>query len=147
MARIAALDFGMARIGLAVSDERQMIALPRDPILAQKTLEQTALHVWNHLKPLGPFESIIIGLPLFLNGKESPMSEQVRRFAELLKQHANLPVMLLDERMTTAMGERMLKDNDVKQKQRKKVIDGISATILLQNHLDSKSLPPIPSFS
>lgn len=142
MARIAALDFGMARIGLAVSDERQMIALPRDPILTQKTLEATALHVWDQLKSLGPFESIIIGLPLFLNGKESPMSEQVRRFAELLKQLANLPVTLHDERMTTAMGERMLKDNDVKQKQRKKVIDGISATILLQNHLDSKILAP-----
>ncbi|MBI2743207.1 MAG: Holliday junction resolvase RuvX [Chlamydiales bacterium] len=138
MARVAALDFGKARIGLALSDERQMIALPRAAILTKKTLEETAAHVWRELLLLGPLQTIIIGLPLFLNGKESPMSTEVRSFAALLEKESNLPVVLRDERLTTAMGERMLKEADVGHKKRKGVIDGISATILLQNFLDSK---------
>lgn len=138
MARIAALDYGKARIGLALSDERQIVASSRAAIPAKKTVEETAAHVWKELLLLGPLESIIIGLPLFLNGKESPMSQEVRKFAELLEKLSNLPILLLDERLTTAMGVRMLQDANMNQKKQKHVIDGISATILLQNHLDSK---------
>ncbi len=66
------------------------------------------------------------------------MSAQVRRFAELLGQYTSVPIILCDERLTSAMGERMLKEAELNHKQRKKVIDGISAAILLQNYLERR---------
>jgi putative Holliday junction resolvase len=83
--RIAALDFGEVRIGLAVSDERQKIALPRTTLSAKRNLEETAAIVAKELQGLGPLDAVILGLPLFMNGKESPMSQKVRQFAAILR--------------------------------------------------------------
>lgn len=140
MKRIAALDFGKARIGVAFSDPLHKIAFPQKSILAKKQLEQTATHVHAELQRHGPFELILIGLPLFLNGKESPMSQEVRRFGQLLQEKFGLQIIFWDERLTTAQGDKLLREADVKRRQREKVLDGIAAAILLQNYLDAKCL-------
>jgi len=135
MARVVALDYDKARIGVALSDESCKIALPRGAILAQKSLEATAQQVWKELQTLGPLKIIVIGLPLHMSGKESPMSEEVRKFAALLEQRSGLPIHLLDERLTSKQGERLLQEADLKRSRRQEVIDSLSATLLLQSYL------------
>jgi putative Holliday junction resolvase len=138
MKKICALDYGKARIGVALSDASLKIAFPKQLISAKKTLEETADSVWKELQTLGPLKEVIIGLPLFMNGKESPMSQEVRQFAELLKQKSGLNIIFKDERLTSALGEHYLDQTETKRDKRKALLDGISASILLQNYLDSQ---------
>lgn len=138
--RTAAIDFGEVRIGLAFSDPKGMLAHPHKFIRALRTLEQTAVLVATELKAFLPLQQIVIGLPLLLNGKDSPLAIRVRAFAELLKaQIPDVPILLWDERLTTAGVERSLKDFGVNRKKRKEVIDALAAASILQNYLDWKS--------
>ncbi len=135
MSRIAALDYGKARIGLALSDERAIIAQPHPCLAAGTTLEETAQIIACELAKhkLG---KIVIGLPLHMNGKESPMSEEVRKLAIILETLCKVPVKLWDERLTTAQVERSLKEAGLNRKKRTHLVDSLSATLILQNFLD-----------
>lgn len=135
MGRIVALDYGRARIGVAVSDETQFLAralicLPHNKQTPQKLLEA--------LSKLDPIDLIILGLPLQLNGKEGEMAQEVRKFAEELKAHLPYPLIFWDERLTSAQAERALLDSQLTRKQRAAHSDTMSATIILQSYLDSK---------
>ena len=139
MKRIAALDFGKARIGVAISDPLRTIALPQKTIQAKKTLETTAAHAWQELLALGSFDTILLGLPLHMNGKESPMSQEVRQFGKILEEQFGAKVIFWDERLTSLQGEKLLREANLKHPQRQKVLDGIAATILLQNYIETCS--------
>ena len=96
MGRVAALDYGKARIGLALSDENKKIAFSKGTFFAKKNLEETALYISKELQALGSFETLLVGLPLFMNGKESPMSQEVRAFAKILQEKFGFSVILRD---------------------------------------------------
>ena len=81
-------------------------------------------------RPIGP---IVIGLPLRLNGKDSPGTVLVREFAACF----TLPVVLLDERLTTSQVNKLMKRAEVPRKKRAQHADSLSATVLLQTFLDS----------
>lgn len=136
--RIAAIDYGTVRLGVAISDATQKIALPSKLLSAQKNLEETAAHVCQSLSAYSPLQSVVIGLPLFMNGKESPMSTQVRNFGKLLEEKTGVPVIFWDERLTTAMVERTLIEADIRRDKRKQLRDNMAACALLQNYLDSR---------
>lgn len=136
MGRVVGIDYGRARLGLAVSDERAIIAQPRPCIVAAKTLEETAKRVAEELNKQGPIQAIVIGLPLHLSGKESPMSEEVRKFAEFLKAFCPVDIILWDERLSTAQVDRGLKEANLNRKKRAAIVDSLSATLILQNFLD-----------
>lgn len=138
MGRVAALDYGKARIGLALSDENKKIAFSKGTFFAKKNLEETALYISKELQALGSFETLLVGLPLFMNGKESPMSQEVRAFAKILQEKFGFSIIFRDERLTSALGAKLLDEADVKSSRRKLLLDGLSASILLQNYLDSR---------
>lgn len=140
MGRIASIDFGTVRIGMAITDERQIIASPMPTLRTEKKLNDTAVLVANALKSYPSLEKVIIGLPLLLSGKESPMSTQARAFGALLQTHLSVPVLFWDERLTSAGVEKMLKDADVSRKKRAALSDSLSAISILQNYLDSLRL-------
>lgn len=137
MGRIASIDFGTVRIGVALSDERKIIAQPFKCLQAKKTLEATAQLLMAELASFAPLEALILGLPLHLDAKESPLSLEVRRFAEILKTLTSTPLIFWDERLTTAQVERLLKEADVSRKKRKPLTDNLVATLLLQTYLDT----------
>jgi putative holliday junction resolvase len=137
MLRIAGLDFGIARIGLALSDLTQFLASPICALSAQKDLKVTAKLVLAELAKHGPLKAIVIGLPIHMDGKESPLSLQVRAFKACLQELTALPIILWDERLTTAQSERMLKEANLSRKQRARYIDAVSAATILQNYLDA----------
>jgi len=139
MPRIAAIDYGLKRIGLAISDESKRIALPLKLVLSGKSLRQTVLNVLNALTAYeGQIETIIVGLPLLLNGKRGEMAEAVERFTNALQAETKIPVKMLDERLSTSQAERSLKELSYSRKERTQIIDCASATILLQTFLDTK---------
>ena len=135
MGRIVAIDFGTVRIGIALTDAGQRIAQPYKCLQAKKTLEATAAFIASELATFSPLDSIVLGLPLHMNMKESPLSLEVRRFAEILKQTMQVPVILWDERLSTALVEKCLKEGNVRRKDRTPLVDALVATYLLQNYL------------
>ncbi|MES2344984.1 MAG: Holliday junction resolvase RuvX [Chlamydiota bacterium] len=135
--RIAGIDFGQKRIGIAVSDERQIFAQPLFCILAEKTVDATIKLIHVKLDIYQPLEKIVIGLPLHLNGKESPLSIEVRAFAQKLEEIFQIPIILWDERLTSCQVERTLKEAEFSRKKRSTLIDAMAAAAILQNFLDS----------
>jgi len=133
MGRLLGIDFGMRRIGIARSDPSQIIASPLKTIQTAKSLPQTVDLIMQELEGV---ETIVLGLPLLLSGKDSTTTTTVREFGALLETKSNLPLVLWDERLTTAQVERILKEDKMSRKKRAKHLDTMSATLILQSYLD-----------
>jgi len=131
--RIAALDVGDARIGVAVSDElgitAQGVGLVRR-VGGRRDLQALA----DILRPYAP-ERLVVGLPLNMNGTEGPQATRVRAFATEVAAHLSLPLDFWDERLTTVAAERALLEADMSRRRRREVVDKVAATLILQGYL------------
>ncbi len=132
--KIMAVDYGDSRIGLAVSDKLNIIASPVGTIrsvgmrgdvdaLAAKAKELEA-------------EAIIIGLPLNMDGSEGERAEKTRKLGAVLEKVSGIKVDFMDERLSTVSAEKVLDEAEMRWDKRKKVVDTISAQIILQTYLD-----------
>ena len=131
--RIAALDVGAARIGVAVSDELGMTAQGIGVVRrvgGRRDLEALA----TLLAPYAP-ERLVVGLPLNMNGSEGPQAERVRRFGTAVAGHLGLPLEFWDERLTTVAAERTLLEADMSRRRRREVVDKVAAVLILQGWL------------
>ncbi|NGX37362.1 MAG: putative pre-16S rRNA nuclease [Chlamydiae bacterium] len=137
MKRIAGIDYGDVRIGLAISDPTKILASPFKAIQTKPTLKDTAALILQELGEYEPIDTLVIGLPLMMNGKESPGSQKVRELAKLLEAICEKTVVLWDERLTTAQVERVLKEAKMSRKKRVRYVDAMAAGAILQNFLDS----------
>lgn len=135
MGRLLGIDYGRVRIGVAVSDETRMISRPVCCLEYKKDFIEK---LQKELKPLLPIDAIVVGLPLQMNGKDGPMTEEVRKFSEYLYQALRIPVVLWDERLTSAQAERQLRDAGMKRKERAEFNDTLAAALILQSYLDSQ---------
>ena len=135
--RILAIDFGLKKIGIATTDLSKTIAYPLKTIFSKKNLDLTVDHILLELKDiLLQTEKIIIGLPLHMDGNESKMSEIVRNFSKILYAKTNIAVQLIDERLTSKQVEKDLLNNfNLTAKKRAKLVDPMSAALLLSNFL------------
>jgi putative Holliday junction resolvase len=125
--RIASIDFGLKRLGVAISDENKIVATSLNTVSAGKTPQETIRSLLEVLKPYD-LERIVIGNPIHLNGKEGSMALEV-------KAHVTCEVSLFDERLTTALAERSLKESGMSRKKRSRVIDASAAILILQGYL------------
>ena len=130
-----ALDVGDVRIGIAVSDLMGIIANPLETYTRKGTLEVDARYVATLAKEK-EVTQIVSGLPLGLKGQENEQTAKTREFVDKLKEVCDIPIEYLDERFTTLSAERVLIEGNVRREDRKKVIDKVAATIILQNYLD-----------
>ena len=132
-----ALDVGDVRIGIAVSDLMGIIANPLETYTRKGDIQNDARYIiaLANSKDVSLFVS---GLPLGLDGKENEQTRKTREFIGVLIGMCDIPVKFLDERFTTLSAERVLIHGNVRRENRKKVIDKVAATIILQNYLDSK---------
>ena len=131
--RIAALDVGEARIGVAVSDELGITAQGVGVIRrvgGRRDLEALAAL----LAPYTP-DRLVVGLPLDMRGTEGPAAARVRAFAERVAAHLALPLEFWDERLTTVAAERVLLEADVSRRRRREVVDKVAATLILEGYL------------
>ena len=144
--RLVALDLGRVRVGVAVSDAAQVVASPSDtvdvadldtgeamdvPVLAAR-LADVALG-------LGA-AGVVVGAPLDLDGREGAAAREARAVADALRERTGLPVRLVDERFTTTQAERVLLEADVSRAGRRKVVDRVAASVLLQGVLAAQDV-------
>ena len=133
--RLLGVDFGDVRTGLAVSDAARFLASGLETI-KPGSMTKTAEAVAKAAQELGVV-GIIVGLPVNMNGSQGERAEHARMFAAMLDERVgDLPILLLDERMTTMAASRFLNETNTRGQKRKQVIDTLSAQIILQNALD-----------
>lgn len=137
MKKVLALDLGVKRIGIAISDSMRFLATGKESYITKGEKED-----FNYILSViedNDVDTVVIGLPVNMNGTEGEKAVFSRIFADKLKQLSpSLNIVLFDERLTTSAAERYLLEADVSRKKRKQVIDKLAATIILQNYLDSK---------
>lgn len=135
--RIAAIDYGLKRIGIALSDAGGRMAFPL------LTVEGGRKAVANVIKALENKKEeiirVIVGHPLLMNGREGDMALASRKFAEELQAAFSIEVVLWDERLSSAQADRNLRELSLNRKERASKIDTAAATLLLQSYLDSLS--------
>lgn len=137
MGRIMALDVGNVRIGIAVSDLMGIIANPLETYVRKGDIQKDVRYIVELAKSKD-VTLFVSGLPLDLKGRETEQVQKTREFVDALKAECDIPVKYLDERFTTLSAERVLIEGNVRRENRKKVIDKVAATIILQNYLDRK---------
>jgi putative Holliday junction resolvase len=133
-ARLMGLDVGTKTIGLALSDTRQIIATPFETIRRRRFREDAAqLFALIDAHAVG---GLIIGLPLTLTGADGPRTQSVRQFARNALALRDLPVVLWDERLSTAAVTREMIAADLSRKRRAAIVDRVAAAYILQGCLD-----------
>lgn len=143
--RFISVDYGLARIGLALSDESKTIALPLTVLKSEKKMEKTAEAFLAFVASLEKersclIEKIVLGLPLRMNGAPSMMADEVTEWAELVRLKTTRQVVLWDERLTSVQADRALREAQFNRKKRAQHVDVTAAVLLLQSYLDAEQL-------
>lgn len=134
--RILALDHGTKRIGVAISDELQMIATPLEFIPAEPFAD--FLERLKQIMREKEVELILIGLPRNMDGSYGPAALKVQEFVAVLRTAVAIPIQTWDERLTSTQANRFLVQGNVRRQDRKQKVDKMAAAILLQSWLDSR---------
>ena len=135
--RILALDHGTRRVGVAVSDELQMIAQPLEYI-APEPFANFLTRLKEILRDK-EISLILVGLPRNMDGSYGPAALKVQEFVAALKDAVTVPIKTWDERLTTVQAQKFLIQGGVRRDQRKQKVDKTAAAILLQSYLDGLS--------
>lgn len=133
-----ALDVGNKRIGVALSDELQILAQPLYTI-HRKGIERDIEEIVKIIND-NNVEEVIVGLPKNMDGTTGFQGEKTIKFAEILRQSTDRPLIMWDERMTTISARRIMIENDVKQKDKKNLVDTIAAVVILETYLSRKNM-------
>ena len=137
MARMLGLDIGERRIGVALSDpigltaQRLTLLERREPAADRAAIAKLARQ--------HAVEAVVIGLPLMMDGQAGEQAKKIQAFVEALAPELPCPVRWIDERLTTAQGERSMLETDTSRKRRKELIDQIAAQLILQAYLDAQA--------
>jgi putative Holliday junction resolvase len=136
--RALALDLGDRRIGVAVSDADERVASP--VTVLERTRDRERLHRQiAELVVEWDVAILVVGLPLSLDGGTGPAAAKVEAEAAELGKVVGVPIELHDERLSTVTAERMLKERDLDGRARRKVVDMVAASVILQDWLDRRS--------
>jgi putative Holliday junction resolvase len=136
MARIMAIDYGMKRVGLAVTDPLQIISTALDTIATEKVIDYLIKYC-----SVEEVEHIVIGEPTHIDGNPTYLTPIIHKFiAELNKLFPNIPVSTWDERFTSVEAKKVILAAGYKKKQRqdKALVDRVSATIILMEYMEKK---------
>lgn len=132
--KILAIDYGEKRLGLAISDDEQKIAVAKG--LLEGLSQNKIIQKIKALVSLDQIGLLVVGLPTGLDGTPTAWTEEVKRFTDKLRSHLSVPVQMVDERYTTSMAKGMLAGTgQVKAKK-----DMVAAQIFLQDYLDKQQL-------
>lgn len=135
--RAIGIDVGEKRIGIAVSDPLNIIAQGLEVV--DRSDEKALLKRLESLIKEYDTLKIIIGMPLNMNGSKGASAKMAEDFASLLKTRLHADIELIDERLTTKEGSRVLLEGDISRKKRKLCIDKIAAQLILQTYLDKNA--------
>ncbi|MEE2676303.1 MAG: Holliday junction resolvase RuvX [Planctomycetota bacterium] len=132
--RLAGIDFGTVRIGIAICDQNQSFASPVENY-QRRELEGDARR-FQKLVEQEDIVGIVIGLPISTDGQETAKSREARKFGTWLGEVTSLPVRFHDERFTTSLAHELMIAGNIKASKRKKRLDMIAAQQMLQAYLE-----------
>jgi putative Holliday junction resolvase len=133
--RIAGIDYGTVRIGIAVADTETRIASPVDNYTRRS--ERLDGEYFARLTKEERLSKFVVGLPVHLDGHESQKSQEARKFGDWLGKITGVPVEYFDERFTSAEAEQFLLDAGLSKQQRKQRLDKLAAQIMLTAYLEA----------
>lgn len=138
MSRILGLDYGTKTVGVAISDPLLLTAQEFETITRERAsaLRHTLVRIKEICEEYQVSE-IVLGYPLNMDDTEGFRCQDTIKFKELLEKRVAIPIVLIDERLTTMYADEILEESGVQKKHRKKVIDQIAAAIILQDYLDN----------
>jgi putative Holliday junction resolvase len=131
---LLAVDYGERRIGLAISDPSGTIASPAGVIVRRAGKRPPVAEILRRAEALEA-SGFVVGLPLDGEGNETPRSTEARAVGDALAQRTGFPVTMVDERYTTAIALRAIREMGGSTKDRKGDVDALAATVLLQHAL------------
>ena len=135
---ILSIDYGDKRIGFAIGDSERKIPTP-----LQVIQNNSIPHIINEIKKIVisyDVEKIVIGIPLNEDSSIGNQSYKVKDFSLIIKNELNIDVVGVDERFSSVDAEKMLLEQDLSRKKRKKVIDALAASIILQRYFENDDL-------
>jgi len=132
--KILGVDYGAARTGLAYSDDLGLYAIGMGNVKSYN-MEKTAEDIAKKAAEIGA-ELIVIGKPINMNGSLGEKADLVEKFGGLISRYISIPIEYFDERLTTVMAHQILGDSGIKAKNRKNIVDSLSAEIILQGYMD-----------
>jgi putative holliday junction resolvase len=137
VARVLAVDYGVRRVGIALSDPTATIAQPLTVLIRRAGKRAPVQAVANLVAEHG-VQHVVVGLPLTLAGDESDWTKEVRSFGEKLAERAGVGVTFADERLTSVAAERAVRSLGLKRSEReqKERVDAAAAVLILQAYLD-----------
>jgi putative Holliday junction resolvase len=129
--RILAIDYGLKRTGLAISDELGLMAHPL------KTVETSVLiSELQKLHQDDPFTLVVLGLPFHMDGREGTLAPKIHQLKAILEDQLGIPVTLIDERLSSFGAERSMRAAGMKAKKRKAMVDQLAAVGILRKYLE-----------
>jgi putative Holliday junction resolvase len=129
---ILGIDFGRARIGLAISDDLLLLAHPLETVAATKEALTRIAEIVGERN----IDKIVIGIPKQMNGQIGPAANEALRFVEKLRAAVRCEVVTWDERLTTVAANRALRDSGKKTRETRGYVDQVAAQMILQSYLD-----------
>jgi putative Holliday junction resolvase len=132
---ILALDFGRARIGVAISDELQLLAHPLETIPTNQRPESRIAKIVCEKK----VDHVVAGIPRQMNGQIGTAATEVLEFVEKLRAILPCPVVTWDERLTTVAAHRALRNSGKKTRHTRRYVDQVAAQMILQSYLDRRA--------
>jgi putative Holliday junction resolvase len=134
--RILGIDYGTKRVGLAISTEKETMALPHSVIETEDSAEK--LSAISDIARSENIGKIVIGIPYKYDGSLGERAKAVLEFAEALKKELSLSVETYDERLSTVESTERLRELNLNRKDKRKRINAVAAQIILQGYLDSQ---------
>jgi putative Holliday junction resolvase len=131
--RILALDYGTRNVGLATSDELGVVIrpLPSIPNLNRRDLMRRLAAIVKELR----VELLVVGLPLHMDGSSGDAAEQVRRFSGRLRDAMRMPLIEVDERLSSIEAEEIWRGMNARQRRRYRTLDSLAAACILERYL------------
>ncbi len=134
--KVMALDYGEVRIGVAMTDLMRLIASPFETYV-RKSLDQDLDHICTLINN-NSVKTVVVGLPLNMDGTEGERAQKTREFVDVLKTKTKVEFVFQDERLSSVSAEELLLEGGMKRKDRKQNIDKVAAAIILESYLNSK---------
>ena len=135
--RYLGLDLGSRTLGISISDNTGLIASSYKTIRHNEEYDRLLDEVVNIVKEK-EIDGIVLGFPKNMNNTIGPKGELSKEFKEKLEKELDIPIYLQDERLSTKSATDLLITGNVRRKDRKKVVDSVAATIILQSFLDKE---------
>tara|TARA_X000000368_G_scaffold66720_1_gene47980 strand:+ start:2207 stop:2617 length:411 start_codon:yes stop_codon:yes gene_type:complete len=133
MSRIIGIDFGLSKVGIAISDPSGIISMPLETIRYKN--QKDLIEVIKKIALEKNVKTLVIGYPLNMNFKENNMTEIIDKF-KIVMENNNFEIHLEDERLSSQYAKKIMIQQDIKTGKNKEMVDVLSASIILQTYLD-----------